>query len=283
MTLTDRFAGVCFIVAIGMSVIAYNFYKDAKNERALKEAYAAEVVQNDSAYKSTLNQVLSDKQTLAVRVENLNADVSKKDAEKGYWKVLATTYKIQLDSAHHQGSGVASSGVDSTGEYGQVDFSGSRGIAAFSGYTRYYLKSEASKPFWYLDLAYHEFPMKSLLYQDTDGIWKIKTSVDEPGVKFTAQHSVDSTIFISYKSQLPKPVEKIIPFGIRLKANLAVGNGVSESVSNISSMKTSNIGLDASAEVYYNYWNVTYYPLVKVLSAGVVFEFEIGNFLRSIF
>ena len=267
-------------IAIG---VAFGLYKELKNERALKEAYKAEIVQNDSAYKNQLNQVLSDKQVLAVKVGNLNADVSKKDAEKGYWKVLATTYKIQLDSAHHQGSGVASSGIDSAGEYGQVDFSGSRGIASFSGYTRYYLKSEASKPFWYLDLAYHEFPMKSLLYQDTDGIWKIKTLVDEPGIKFTAQHSVDSTIFISYKSQLPKPVEKPIPFGIRLKANLAIGNGTNESISNISSMKTSNVGLDASAEVYYNYWNVTYYPLVKVLSAGVVFEFELGNFLRSIF
>ena len=274
--------GFATIAAVAIILMFY-FAVEYHDERALKEAYQAEVVQNDSAYQNQLNQVLSDKQNLAVRITNLNATVSKKDAEAGYWKVAASTYKIQLDSVKRQGSGVASSGVDSVGEYAQVDFSGKESIASFTGFTRYYLKPPNTKPWWKLDIVFDEFPLYSELVQGVDKIWRTSAYTDTPGIMFFAFHEVDSSIYIEYKSKMVKPVqEEPVAYGLRLKANIAT---VKENINNanFSSSNIQGIGVDASAELYYDYWNVTYYPLTRVLSAGVIVDLNLSKLLRKIF
>ena len=282
MTSIQKLAGVFFIIALAMFILAMTYIRKYNEEHALKEAYVSELIQNDSAYKSILQQKNDSLQIQAVLIINLNRDVSKKDKEKGYWQAVASTYKIQIDSMRNVGPGIASSGKDSLGEYGQVDFSGHKGIASYIGWTRYYMKPLDMKPKYNLDLYFEQFPLYSSLYQDTDKIWRIKSYVDAPGIKFTAFHEVDSTLFISYKSEMAKVESQPIPFGIRLKANLAI-LGKTNNNSTASPLQVSNLGLDASAEVYYNYWNVTYYPAVNTISAGVVWDFQIGNILRKIF
>ncbi len=265
------------VLAVASSFVAYTYINKYNEENALKNAYAAQVVQNDSAYINMLNQKNDTIQTLAVNVKNLNSDVSKKDIEKGYWKLLASTYKVKLDSVQQHGTGIASSGKDSSGEYGQVNFSGEKGIVSYDGWTKYYFSKDA-KPLWFLDLEFKQFPIYSFLYQDVDKIWKIKSFVDESGIKFTAFHNIDSSIFISYKSEMTKPVEeKVTPFGLRLKGNIALV-GADNNVK--PPLTAKNVVLDASAEVYYDYWNITYYPVSNMFSAGVVLNLDISKIFK---
>jgi hypothetical protein len=282
MTLSEKAFSVLVVFTLGLAIISYTYIKKYNDEMALRVATQAEVNQNAIAYKDILNQKSDSIQNQAVMIKSLNDTVSKKDREKGYWVAVASTFKIQLDSAKNKGSGVASSGTDSLGEYGQVDFSGKKGIAGFIGWTRYYLKPSGVKPLWNLDLGFDQFPLYSTLYQDVDKIWRIKSYVDAPGIKFTTFNDVDSTLFISYKSEVAKVESKPVPFGIRLKANLAI-LGKTNNNSTASPFQASNLGLDASAEVYYDYWNITYYPAVNTLSAGVVYDFSIGNVIKKIF
>ena len=194
------------ILALGVSFVAYTYINKYNNSEALNKAYSAQIIQNDSAYADLARQKKDTVQKLAVRITNLNADVSKKDAERGYWKALYSVTKVKLDSIEQHGTGIASSGKDSVGEYGQVDFVGNKGIASYDGWTKYYFKQE-TKPLWHLDLKFKEFPIYSSLYQDMDAnkTWRMKSWVDEPGIKFTAYHDVDSTIFIGFKSEMAKP------------------------------------------------------------------------------
>ena len=281
MTLSEKAFSVLVVFTLLLAYIAYTYIKKYNDERDLRLATQAEVTQNNVAYHDQLNQKNDSIQILATQVVGLNGDVSKKDIEKGYWKALYSVTKLQLDSVKKQGSGIASSGTDSSGEYAQVNFVGKQSIASYNGWTRYYLKPPEIKPLYHLDLAFAQFPLYSTLYQDVDKLWRIKSWVDVPGIKFTALYEVDSTLYIMYKSQIAKPVEKEVPFGVRLKANLAIL--AQEATTNLAPLSTKNIGLDASAEVYYDYWNLTYYPLIKTVSVGVVVDLNAGKVLRKIF
>jgi len=209
------------VLAIAASFTAYSYIKKYENSQSLNKAYAAQIVQNDSAYANILKQKDDTIQNNAVMIINLNSDVSKKDKEKGYWEALYTITKVKLDSIEQHGTGIASTGKDSTGDYAQVDFSGSKGIASYNGWTKYYITQKDVKPLWYLDIGFKQFPIYSSLYQDADKIWRVKSYVDEPGIKFTTYNNVDSSLFIAFKSEMAKPEIQAGKYNFGIGANIA--------------------------------------------------------------
>jgi len=238
------------------------------------ETTTAMVNQNKAAYEDQLNQQADSIQTLAVAVEDLNSEAKRSKEDRDKYFALSSSYKSKLDSIQVSGSGIVGLESDSLGQYGKVTFSGRKLFAYYSGWTKYYIGS--GRYFWDLSLGFDTLETYSDLIQEND-LWKIRTVSLTPGVKIMTRHAIDSTLFVGLRSAQPKDDDRIPSFGLRLKGNVATTK------SDIEQKNVKGLGFDVSAEAYYKYYNVTYYPLTGVLSGGFVANFDIGRFLSRIF
>ena len=250
------------------------------------ENQAAIITQNEAAYQQQLTQKADSIQMLAVAIGNLNVGLTQAQKRAGKWQAIAQSLQIEIDSLDNSGSGVASTGVDSLGQYGDVLFGpDTRGIATISGWTRYYFTNPViTKYLW--DAAFAPIPISNSLYQDSDGLWKIRTETKAPGVKFTSNSVIDSTIYIGLRQTvegaLAKSKHYLPSFGLRLKAGIGLK-------STLQLVQGSNIGFpsntlifDGSIEAYYTNYSITYYPTWGLFSAGLNYTLDVSSIIEDI-
>lgn len=263
---------ILFCIAGVMAIFFYLEYVKAYNRA---EDNAAIIRQNEEAFAAEKSQKDSAIQDLAAKVTNLNTQKEGEKRRADRYRALASDLQVKLDRITASGTGVASTGEDSIGKYSRVDFTGSKGIVTFSGYTKYYTPSLS---FWDIDLGFDPIPVHSGLYrEESTGLWKIRTETSVPGVMLRATHSIDSAIFISLRNDKQPGVSSLPSFGLRLKGNIATV------ASDLQQKNIKGVGLDVSAEAYYRYYNITYYPLTGVLSGGIIVDFDVGKFLSNLF
>jgi hypothetical protein len=236
--------------------------------------------QNRVAYEDQIRQRDSSIQQLTVKVGDLNTKVDHEVQRKGYWIAFAGELNVKLDSIRNAGTGIASTGEDSTGKYLKVDFKGKKGILTYVGNTLYYLPPASIQSRYWLDVSFDDIAVFSSLFQDVDELWKIRTESRTPGVKLKSNFAIDSTIYIGLRSTMQNQADShkdfLPPFGIRWKGNIAT------TVTDLSK-NLQGLSFDTSLEGYYKYYNITWYPLTGVVSGGLVYTFDIGNFLERIF
>lgn len=246
------------------------------SEKQQKEDNAAIIKQNQIAYTDLQKQTADSIQRQAVLIQSLNGKLTEAKLKNGQLTALNTTLQLEIDSIEAHGTGYASSGKDSTGEFGKVRFDGTKGIVDYSGETTYYFNGTA--PTYFLDLRFNPIDVVSSFGRDKDDVWRLTTISLTPSIKLRTTSTIDSTIFLALRhmNEKPAPQADIPNFGIRLKLN--VGMSSSDIQKNLRA-----IGWDASAEIYYKYFNVTYYPMTGVVSGGLILDLNLGEYARKIF
>jgi cell division protein FtsB len=155
--------------------------------------------QRYNGLQDQMNQKADSVQTLSIQVSDLNSQIDKERAKKGYWMAVASEYRAFIDSMKLSGEGGSSSGEDSSGIYYRVKFDGKKYFVSYVGETKYYPQSKSS--IWNLVLAFDTIDIVSDLYKDTDNLWKIRTVSNTSGVKIKTYSSIDSTLFASIISE----------------------------------------------------------------------------------
>jgi hypothetical protein len=265
---------VFIVVEAVILVLAWRFYQNYKSA-SIEITNLNAIISQNEAYKEDAEKALkaaNGKITdMAIQVSNLNADLSKEKAKSGYWMAVAGELRVRLDSLVSSGSASVVSGQDSAGQYYQADFSGKKGILNYKGWTRLYIPPSTEKALHHLEATFDLIFVKSELYQDVDGLFKIRTSSLTEGVNLVSDYSIDPKIFIGMKSAIENKLEEASKpplIGLRLKLNAATkAQYLSDPV----------LTLDASAEARLGKFNVTWYPFSGSISAGLVYEFGIGK------
>jgi hypothetical protein len=256
--------GIIVALCAALGVCLY-FLVDARKER---NNNAAIITQNTAAYESQLHQKDSNNLVLSAKVNDLNSKVSHLEKEKGYWILTSQQLQAKIDSSKGSGQGIASNGTDSLGQYCGVAFNGKQGITSFKGDTKYY--SNGVKPQWNLALEYDIIPISNSLYRDTDGLWKFRTTTESPGVKFSSNSEVDSTLYIAVR-QGGVDNEIVLPsFGLRLELTGRLN------------LENNLVQLNPTAGIFYKYYMIEYSPLDKTVIGGVYWVFDAGKFLSKL-
>lgn len=180
----------------------YREYQDMKKARDIAEQNA-QAAQEESKAKAAQVTLLT------ARVENLQADSTKK---KGEILALKIQVSVLIDSLHGQGGG----SVTVTDSTVRVDFEGDRGIAHYKGFT---LGNVATKEGTYdLTLSFPQ-PISvepSLIKDPLDGKWKFRTVSNTPGVLVLGTGVLDENTFTALQKY--PPPEKPRRFGLLVGA-----------------------------------------------------------------
>jgi hypothetical protein len=268
---------VC-VLLVGSTIFFVKKYSEATKTIADKQAI---ISQNQQAYQDDLKQKLDSIQVLAVKVDDLNSQVSAEKQKTGYYAALSGRLLLQIDSLHASGQGITSSGTDQSGEYKEVDFKGKTGILNYSGWTRFYMPPSVAQSIYRLDATFDSIMVTSSLYQDADKLWKIRTESQTSGVNLLASYTIDSKIYVGMRDIVEENFEKakntLPPFGLR--ARLAGGIKTDD----IKHAQFNSLLFDGSLEAFWSHYSVMYYPTTGVVSAGVFYILDVGGILKTIF
>jgi len=263
------------LLVIGVSITGYYFYKQYQATQKSLQLSKDINKQNEQYYKDVVKQKKDSLQTLAGLVKNLNKE--KFDIKKK-WVTQVTSLQLQIQNIKVQDTASVSNGKDSLGEYLEVSFKGKKFITSYEGYTRHYLNLKRNV--YSLDLNYDPIQLRSDFYKDVDNLWKLRTVSLTPGINILTDYYIDSTFYsmLNNYNIISNDKEEIIPFGIRLKAEV-VGSWVIDSW-------YSQHTFDASAELYYRFLYITYHPLQKAAGFGIYYDLSLSkplNFIKKIF
>lgn len=182
-------------------MFAYILWQE--NQRLKSDAEIAQALsaQNTAALQDSLTKVASTIQTMAVRVADLNTDNVKLRQE---YRVLSSKYTILAASVKDSGSSIVIDGVDSTGAYREVTFSGHKYIARYSGLTRAYI-TPLSKARWFINIDFDTVRVQSELVLDKESkLFQIRTTSLTDGIYLLGYTTLDSTSYpILYRGELP--------------------------------------------------------------------------------
>lgn len=264
------------LLVIGLGITGYYFYKQYQDTQKELQVSKDINVQNEQYYKDIQNQKEDSIQVLAGLVKKLNKenfDIKKK------WVTQVTSFQLQIQNIKVQDTASVSNGKDSLGEYLEVSFKGKKFITSYEGFTRHYLSLK--KDIYSLGLNYDPILLHSDFYKDIDNIWKLRTISLTPGITILTDYYIDSTFYSmldNYNNISNKKEETLIPFGIRLKAEV-VGSWITNSW-------YSQHTFDAFAELYYRFLYLTYHPLQKAAGFGVYYDLNLSkplDFVKKIF
>lgn len=239
---------------------------------ASAESSAEIISQNQKAYEDAFNQKVDSIQTLAVIVKKLNNNLDELRKKNRRQTATVTELRLEIDSLKSHGVGVLATGTDSVAAYKEVSFGGKIGILNYSGYTRFYLPPSQAQPTHYLQASFDEILVKSQLFRGLDNVWRIQTESLTPNIKLRTVGTIDENLYIGLRSSAvvgerePSQLRTAPPLaGLRLKANV-------RSSFYLDKGRLGTLRPDVSAEAFLRSFNVTYYPLTKALSLGVVLQ-----------
>jgi len=263
------------VVVIIISTIVF-IYKYLQKDQEIANQSAI-ITQNKLAYEDQLKQKADSVQLFTAQVSDLN---SKLNETKSKYIGTLTKLFIVMDSLQNSKQSIALSGKDSIGDYVEVPFSGKDGIISYNGYTKAYPTFVPIQSFYNIMVVLDTIPIFSQLEQDKDNIWRIATYTTASKVKLRSSFEIDSSLFVGAKSFVADKTtssEKAFPsFGIRLKCNLGIASDA------IKGTQFNGVFVDASAEAFYKYFNVTYYPFIKIVSGGVFINLDMGSWIWKV-
>jgi len=242
------------LMIVSLTIAASTFKSQRDAARAELEAAESQIAQNEAWYNEQLEQKADSIHTLAVRVTDLNSDlndmVNRYNAERSRaqrWIGIASELQAEIDSLHDKQFVDAISGEDTTGAYLQIDFSGSRNIIHYTGYTRAYVDN---LPASYYDISINidPIPIYSELGRDEDGIWRIRTVSGVPGVNLSASHQMDPEAFRLLHTA-PAPARPVRQYGIHAGLYAGVPAG---------SIAFNNTFVNIQGGLYYRNYIFTY-------------------------
>ena len=214
---------VVVIILLAFYISARKNLAEAQNEIQDLLTEIEIFAQNEIGHQEQLNQKADSISNLATIISNLNEEINLQKQNANYWRVTASQLKLQLEGLQQKEFVEAVSGSDSLGSYLQVEFSGTKNIITYSGYTRAYL-AELTSSYYELLIELSTISVSSELFRDTDGIWRIRTVSDTPGVTLTATHQLDETAYrllhrptIQYIE--PRPYGAAVGMGIGIPTN----------------------------------------------------------------
>jgi hypothetical protein len=252
----------------------YQKYKEVQIKLSVEKIIS---LQNKTYADDILKQKSDSINILAGQVVVLNGKIQK---ITGKYTSQNIALQLKIDSMRVVGDAISATGKDSIGDYIQVKFNGKKNITSFSGFTKHYNK----KDIYDISLTYDPISVTSSLFIDTDGIWRLKTISQTPGVFLKVDYAIDSNFFNMYETSIlgdiveenQKEEDHII--GLRLYGGIT-GSLVQDSWYNQHTF-------DVNAEFYYKYIYVRYQPLIKVGSLGLFLDMnftKIYKFIKNIF
>jgi hypothetical protein len=234
-----------FIVIFFLTKLYTNAKKEIKKLESIK-------IQNEQYYNDIINAKEDSIFVLSGRVKELNFE---KNYIEDYYTTQLIYYKIKIDSFSSAGPTTDTSRDSTTIT---VNFSGKKNIVSYNGFTRYFTHTNSGTHF--IDFYFDPIYLRSTLFEDQNGIWKIKTESLTPGIKVKTDYSIDSSFFVDKLSKEEKePLLKLSPF----------------LYSSISKDKKDSF-LDFGVDLKYSYFFVGWEILNKRLRFGMYYDI---NFL----
>jgi len=181
---------IILFVAIGLGV---HFYIQAENLQNQLTIQTATYTQNNAALEDSLHKFADSIQTMAVKIANLNSDTTKLHKEN---RILATKYRLFVDSIRVSDTAIVVFEEDSLGKYVKASFEGKKSIATYRGYTKTYLTPLSTTPVYQLDIDFDVIQARSeFLRNDSSGLFYIRTTSLTEGVKLIGYTTLDSVAF----------------------------------------------------------------------------------------
>lgn len=202
---TYLYIGIAILALFGASKI-FALWQDYQ---ALKFAHET-TLQNQAALEDSLTVAAGKETVLASQVRDLK---SENQDLKGKNVALQIKNKALLDSLHSQGDADSTILTDSTAK---VTFKGKEKFAHFSGWTLADLR-DSSRSKWSLNMWFDDIDTRTVLFQDTDELWKLKSISLTEGVRVKGISTLDDDTFAALQKYSPPIPPK--NFGLNLQAN----------------------------------------------------------------
>jgi hypothetical protein len=188
------------VALIALGSWAYSFYNDYQALKLERD----KLQQNELALRDSINQMADSLTKTTAFVRDLNSKLQKKSSD---YIALKARFAAFIDSVRDSGS-VSPVVTDSTVT---VPFSGSKGIASYTGFTLYNLTTKHAS--WDLSLS---FPVPIEVGTDLieeDGIWKWETRSLTSGVKVKGTGVLDNDTYRRLQKYAPPDPPKRFMLG----------------------------------------------------------------------
>jgi hypothetical protein len=240
------------------------------------------ITQNLHAQNDQATEVFAQVNAVSSQVQNLNA--TNEDLKQKNTAINVAYSGLQADIADIIANGTGVAKTDSTEHFDEVDISAfHQGIATLSGWTKYYTSPLGKSPAYQLNVKFDSIEISSWLSYDPDGIFRIHDSSLTAGVLIKSSSKIDSLFYVGLLQTVQHKQESVKAgepsFG--LKAFVGVGTKLGVTSSAITT--GSSLFLDDRAALFYQHWNLIYYPTASAVSFGWEQTIDVGHILTNIF
>lgn len=273
---------IIFAAVIGITIVGVLIYNGFKAKNIEIDTANKKLVQVKKDHEQALyKQKFEIEKDIYATVDSLLLIESTLKNNKAYWYTQTITLQARIDTLINQGEAQGSIEEDENGKYYRVDFSDKIGIMKYSGFTKYYI-DESLKKYHYLSADFDSIDVSSVLYEDSTGLWKIKSISKTPGVKIRSLYNIDDSFYdylegMSVNIKEEKVYLDYFPFGLRVKMNFALNEN------DYSKLQLTDIKGYFTAEIYYRYFNITYHAIENKISAGLMYDLNFEKTFNTLF